>query len=178
MVSSGFTMSLSVYMGLPLEIRSSNSICFIIYLVSRFANLMIMIEITKDDIKKEAARLMGVQPERVSVEFRTLELDLLEVYSPRPLYDIFPQRDGVLYYSVCGGVVSEISESESEYKGEIFCDAHNILPSGEPLSFVPFSRLFSFPRFFESLALKLNDGDYEAGEPAWLSCSYFLCRII
>lgn len=145
---------------------------------------MIMIEITKDDIKKEAARLMSTHPDRVSVEFRTLHLDMLDAVSSRPLYplcDIFPQRDGTLYYFVCGGVVSEIDESESDYRGAICSDNHRILPfTDESVGNVPFSRLLSFPRFFETLSLMPKDGldSKTVGEIARLTCSYFLCRII
>lgn len=142
-----------------------------------------MIEITKDDIKKEAARLMSDHPDRVSVEFRTLELNMLKAVSSRPLYplcDIFPQRDDTLYYFVCGGVVSELDESESDYRGAICSDRHRILPFDESVGNVPFSRLLSFPRFFETLSLMPKDGlgAENVGEIARLTCSYFLCRII
>lgn len=58
--------------------------------------LMIMVEITKDDIKKEAARLFKVQAERVSVEFRSALFDM--VTDEAEIREFLPLLPNTLYF--------------------------------------------------------------------------------
>lgn len=144
-----------------------------------------MVELTKEDIKKEAARLFKVQPERVSVEFR-FGLEEVEPFEWGAKH-ILPKLPNVLYF-VTGLSGFTTGNLYSIPPISAYLDTIPLSDGGELHPILPVSE-FRYPFFCLGCEFFLSESDYEAYENSkpllkygaeevlGVHLNYWLCRL-